>query len=308
MKRSLGAIVAMSLLSGCRSPAPPNDPFLYRSTVPPPGTIAPPAAGTPYYSAPAAVPGTAAPAGIAPVAPITPAPAPLAPAPAPTGPPSKYSPPGGFNYQSSFGPPAALPATTAAPVSASAARPIDATVVAAGSWQSPKDTRAESSSAAQPITQQLTTQPRPDPSIVRIVEPTKPAVASGTDAAPLSNARMIRHRQRRAGYASLHGICDSSRRLDPNLDGTRSRPNSRSTCDSRTHRPSGRRHDFARCGKVLGKSAAAAVASNRSLGADQHPRRAAGYHVWLRSGLQDAAGQARVFRGHRALEADLSSA
>ena len=190
MKRSLGAIVAMSLLSGCRSPAPPNDPFLYRSTVPPPGTIVPPAAGTPYYSAPAAVPGAAAPAGIAPVAPITPAPAPLAPAPAPTGPPSKYSPPGGFNYQSSLGPPAALPAITAAPVSASAAPPIDSTVVAAGSWQSPKDVRSDGSSAAQPDTQQPITKPRPDPSIVRIVEPTKPAVASGTDAAALSNVRI----------------------------------------------------------------------------------------------------------------------
>ncbi len=186
MKRSLGAIAALLLLSGCRSPAPPNDPFLYRSTIPPPGTIAPGAVGTPYYSAPAAVPGPAAPAGVAPVAPITPAPAPVAPVPGatvPVAPPSKYSPPGGFNYQSSLRPPPTLPATIPA-ASAPVARPVDTAVVAAGSWQPANDARQENAFAAQPFSQ-----PRPDPSVVRIVEPAKPAAATGIDAAQSPNAR-----------------------------------------------------------------------------------------------------------------------
>ena len=53
MKRLLGAVVAMLSLVGCQRTAPPNDPFLYRSTIPPPGTITPGVApaGQPYYPA-----------------------------------------------------------------------------------------------------------------------------------------------------------------------------------------------------------------------------------------------------------------
>jgi hypothetical protein len=56
----LAAVVAMVSPMGCRAPAPPSDPFLYRSTIPPPGTITPmaPPGGQPYY--PAAPPGAPA--------------------------------------------------------------------------------------------------------------------------------------------------------------------------------------------------------------------------------------------------------
>jgi hypothetical protein len=182
MKRLLGPIVAILYMSGCRAPAPPNDPFLYRSTVPPPGTITPPPAGTPYYSAPAAIPGAAAPA-ISPGTPITPAPGPLTPVPAPAAPPSKYSPPGGFNYQSSLRPPAAAPAPPAGASPAPVAPTGGSSVIAAGSWQSPKDTRSES-----PLANQPSAQPRPDPSIVRIVEPAIAAPATAAATATAANA------------------------------------------------------------------------------------------------------------------------
>src|SRR5215831_4219647 len=77
MKRLIGLMIAAALCTGCRSSAPPFDPFLGRTTVPPPGTAVPTAA-PPYYSttpttvAPtptlAAPPGSTAPA-------FTPAPA-----------------------------------------------------------------------------------------------------------------------------------------------------------------------------------------------------------------------------------------
>ncbi len=61
-------------------------------------------------------------------------------------------------------------------------------VIAAGSWQSPKDTRSES-----PLANQPSAQPRPDPSIVRIVEPANavpanPALATAAATATPSNA------------------------------------------------------------------------------------------------------------------------
>ena len=117
MKRLLGAVVAMLFLSGCRSPAPPNDPFLYRSTIPPPGTMAPSAPGAvPYYPGGAAPGATTAPPLISPGTPVSPAP--LAPV-TPATPPSKYSPPGGFNYQSSAPAPACRSQMALGPVRAS---------------------------------------------------------------------------------------------------------------------------------------------------------------------------------------------
>ena len=66
MKRPWGPILAVFVLAGCRTPAQPNDPFLYRSTIPPPGTLTAPGApgAQPYYPStgtPVAVPGPAPP-------------------------------------------------------------------------------------------------------------------------------------------------------------------------------------------------------------------------------------------------------
>jgi hypothetical protein len=112
----------------------------------------------------------------------------------PVAPPSKYSPPGGFNYQSSLRPPAGLQSPAAVATSNSAAAPVDSAVVAAGSWQAPKDSLRDTL-AILPITQPITppitqpsTQPRPDPSVVRIVEPPKPTASNAIDSAQSSVA------------------------------------------------------------------------------------------------------------------------
>ncbi len=178
-----GFAAAIAPQAGCRAPAPPNDPFLYRSTIPPPGTItAPPAGAQPYYSAPAGV----APPMISPGTPVSPSPAPLGPSapamPAPVAPPTKYSPPGGFNYQSSQRSPMAAPISqTASPAAPATNRaPTDSAVVAAGNWQP-----ANSGGGFPTNTASFTAQPRADASAVRIVEPAKPsAPVPGGDSQP----------------------------------------------------------------------------------------------------------------------------
>src|SRR5579871_11624 len=73
------AVVALMLLAGCRAPAPPSDPFLNRTTIPPPGTMNAPLAGAPgqpYYAAPATAPPLINPG--TPAAPATVLPAPAA--------------------------------------------------------------------------------------------------------------------------------------------------------------------------------------------------------------------------------------
>jgi hypothetical protein len=191
MKRLLGAVVAMVLLVGCRAPAPPNDPFLYRSTIPPPGTITPGVApaGQPYYPAPApgAVPGlpTISPGvPVSPTAPLGPTGVPVSPGvPAPA--PSKYAPPGGFNYQSSLRSPAAIPQPQSSPATLASHTSTDPAVVTAANWQVPKADRADS-----PILTPIAAQPRPEPSVVRIIEPAKstlPAAANDSLPAPATN-------------------------------------------------------------------------------------------------------------------------
>ena len=190
MKRLLGAVVAMLSLVGCRAPAPPNDPFLYRSTIPPPGTITPGVApaGQPYYPAPApgAVPGppTISPGvPISPTAPLGPTGVPVSPVPAPA--PSKYAPPGGFNYQSSLRSPAAIPAPQSIATTLPGRTSTDPAVVTAANWQVPKADRADS-----PILTPIAAQPRPEPSVVRIVEPAKialPAAANDSPTAPATS-------------------------------------------------------------------------------------------------------------------------
>jgi hypothetical protein len=183
MKRLLGAVVAILLLSGCRAPAPPNDPFLYRSTVPPPGTIVPsgPMPAQPYYpgaAAPSAIPGpTTAPPLISPGTPITPAPAPLTPSGVPISPtpaPNRYSPPGGFNYQSSLRPPVALPPANSVAITVPAGNSPNSGVISAN-WQAPKGNRADNVVA---LAASDASQPRPEPSVVRIVEPSNSVSAA----------------------------------------------------------------------------------------------------------------------------------
>jgi len=115
MIRPLRPLIAIVALAGCQQPGPATDPFLYRSTIPPPGTAISCAPGVtpgpqPYYSPP-----PAAVAGSSPCTPDTPAPcvqpAPVAPATVPVVPPlpQRYFPSrGGFDFpQSSNGPPPA---------------------------------------------------------------------------------------------------------------------------------------------------------------------------------------------------------
>jgi len=162
MLRSLGPILAIVLLAGCRSPTPPNDPFLYRSTIPPPGTMTPGA--QPYYpstGAPAPYPGAGpapmtAPPLVTPGTPVPPgsvSPAPVLPpnSAAPNGPPNNYSPPGGFNFPQSSTP---LPQPgsaqpTAAPAGGTNAQPAtDTSVISASAWQQPPGGVASNTPAA----------------------------------------------------------------------------------------------------------------------------------------------------------------
>ena len=204
MKPPLGAVVAMLLCAGCRAPTPPADPFLYRSTIPPPGTIVPgaPAPAQPYYpAAPGAIPGPAtAPPTISPGTPLAPGVAPIGPSSAPISPaPNKYSPPGGFNPQSSL---QARPGVPEMPNGSPgrASGPDDSEIVAAN-WQTPAlnapaNVVATAATTAAPATTPApaaaaapapAAAPPPAPSIVRIVEPAKSSVATSAPvAAPAS--------------------------------------------------------------------------------------------------------------------------
>ena len=181
MKRPLGPILAIMLLAGCQSPAPPNDPFLYRSTIPPPGTMVPGA--QPYYPTTVArgtVPGPVAAPVMAPplVTPGTPvAPGSLSPAPvmpanpaAPGGPPNNYAPPGGFNFPQSSTPlsPPSTNQPTAAPAGGSNAQPAtDTSVISASTWPA-------------------ATQPKPASPPIRIVEPPATPAATNSQATNVS--------------------------------------------------------------------------------------------------------------------------
>ena len=104
MIRPLRPLIAIVALAGCQQPGPATDPFLYRSTIPPPGTAMSSAplvtpGPQPYYSnAPTAVPGPSpytpdTPAPIVQPAPVAPAPAPIV----PVMPPRIYPQRGGFD-------------------------------------------------------------------------------------------------------------------------------------------------------------------------------------------------------------------
>lgn len=164
---------AFAVLTGCQQPGPSVDPFLYRSTIPPPGTACPTPAVTPgpqpYYSpAPAVAAPAAAPTTVQP-APATPVAAPLVPAPLPQ---RVFPQRGGFDFpQSSNGPPS--PSNTAI------AKSGGATGGAAPGY-------ATASSSAKRISLASATSPAPatGPSVIRIVEPPpKPASTLPTDSA-----------------------------------------------------------------------------------------------------------------------------
>ncbi len=174
MKRPFGLIVVLLIVAGCRAPAPPNDPFLYRSTIPPPGTITGPvgpAGSQPYYNPGSAgaplispgvpvTPGAMPPPGAAPIImPSSPGATPLSPA-APGD--QRLGPPGGFNYQSSRQPAAPLNDTAIAP---------------AVNWQAPATVPTVSITNKTPATAAPISN---EPSVVRIVEPS----SSDTAAAP----------------------------------------------------------------------------------------------------------------------------
>ena len=184
MKRLLGAVVAMLSLVGCCAPAPPNDPFLYRSTIPPPGTITPGVApaGQPYYPAPhwrhsGTANDFAGRSGLASRAARTDGCAgytrgacsraeqirasrriQL----------SKFTPVPGGNPSASI-----HAATLASQIS------TDPAVVTAANWQVPKTDRADS-----PILTPIAAQPRPEPSVVRIVEPAKTTSSAAASDSP----------------------------------------------------------------------------------------------------------------------------
>ncbi|HEV7224059.1 MAG TPA: hypothetical protein VGN42_15225, partial [Pirellulales bacterium] len=125
MKRSLALWCAPLLLAGCRNSPQTMDPFLPRTTVPPPGTGAAAGAAAPYYPGPAAPPPAAAPAD------------------------GLYTPPGG-NYNSA---PAGAP--TAVPYQGGGSQPVDhfrMTRGAAGnehSANSPRGRRQSSAASSQ---------------------------------------------------------------------------------------------------------------------------------------------------------------
>ena len=83
MLRRFVSGILLIVLCGCQNPPPPNDPFLYRTTVPPPNSMIQPGpqpGPAPYY--PTTAPGPLAPGATVPgnapplIAPGTPAPPP----------------------------------------------------------------------------------------------------------------------------------------------------------------------------------------------------------------------------------------
>lgn len=190
MKRPWGPMLAVFVLAGCRTPAQPNDPFLYRSTIPPPGTLtAPGAAGVPqpYYPStgtPAAIPGPAPPLVSPGVVAPPPQPAPIPVSPVPTGPvgpaapPNNYSPPGGFSFPQSSSPLPTPPTNqpAAAPASGSSPQPAtDTGVISASAWQQLPNKLAANAPPG--------SAPRPEPSVIRIIEPpAKPATTNAANA------------------------------------------------------------------------------------------------------------------------------
>jgi hypothetical protein len=184
MKRPLGPVFAVLLLVGCRAPAPANDPFLYRSTVPPPGTVTPLPGGQPLYPStavpPSAIPGPAtAPPLISPGTPVQPGPAGAGPALQPVPRNNNYLPThGGFNFpQSSQQSPAAaggLAANSSPATGSLGNQPADSAVVPASAWQ-PTGTNPPNDPNSNPNGNLKATA---EPSVIRIVEPSATSTAS----------------------------------------------------------------------------------------------------------------------------------
>jgi hypothetical protein len=129
MIRPLRPLIAIVALAGCQQPGPVTDPFLYRSTIPPPGTALSSApvvtpGPQPYYSTPPAVAAAPSSDTLSTPPPIV-QPAPVAPAPVvPVLPPRNYPQRGGFDVpQSSNGPPPADAGAATGAVAAAGSEP-----------------------------------------------------------------------------------------------------------------------------------------------------------------------------------------
>jgi hypothetical protein len=187
MLRPLRPLIAIVALAGCQQPGPATDPFLYRSTIPPPGTTLSAPTVTPgpqpYYSTPPTA--AAAPSAFAPDAPaavVQPAPAPVVPVPAPVLLPQRNFPQrGGFDFpQSSNGP---SPASAGAPATAVAAAGPEPAIrivepLAAHTAAMPAD------GAAKPVATNGT--PTNPVSGVVLASAAAPIVAARTTAAPVA--------------------------------------------------------------------------------------------------------------------------
>ena len=124
MIRPLRPLIAIFALAGCQQPGPAIDPFMARSTIPPPGTALSTApmvtpGPQPYYSPPAVAPGPSPDALSTPPLIVQPAPVMPAPMPVPVLPPRNYPTRGGFDVPQSSNDPA--PPAAGAPTSGLAA-------------------------------------------------------------------------------------------------------------------------------------------------------------------------------------------
>ncbi len=189
MRHFVSSILLIALC-GCQSPPPPNDPFLYRTTVPPPGSVIPPGpqpGPQAYYPSTAPgplAPGTTIPGNAPPLIgpgttapPPGPIPAPVSPAPPPV-PPISHSPRDSFTFPQSS---TASPATAGTVASAGAA---------VGTAPKPPDSGATVSPANFQTAAADVEKTHSDSNKIRIIEPPaklptdKPIVTSGTPGNP----------------------------------------------------------------------------------------------------------------------------
>ena len=174
MKRPRWPLIAIAALVGCQQPPAQVDPFLYRSTIPPPATAVPAGPALtpgpqPYYSPPATAV-TPVPEGAPAAVPVTPALPPV------QLPPRIFPQRGGFDFpQSSTKSPASDAAVAAASPPASAAAPPAGT--AAQPTAVAKNSTAPTNSA---------------PTVIRIVEPPAQHVAALPAASPAACRSTIR--------------------------------------------------------------------------------------------------------------------